>query len=310
MPTLAADKMRLIVTGNCNLDCFYCHNEGQAKEDTFAQVDFLTRVIDAVKRAGVGVNEVTISGGEPLLHPRLDEVVALAATLCDRVALVTNGVLASPQRVGSLARAGLSKLRLGVDSLDATKPRPSPGRLDKPFAAASVIAAAREFGLAVDINTVVTKFNSRQIGELACFAVDHGLSIKFFEHVEVAAFGGAGIGGSMAATPHVSFDDFAAQVLATLGGPAFFEPAPLFGEANMRCFANGVEIRYCRYLCPFGLCWLTGTRVDPQGYVYNCMSNRGVDRLADVSSARDMLHTIDIASKRACRDGLGTRATR
>lgn len=31
MPTLANGKIRLIVTAKCNLDCFYCHNEGQAK---------------------------------------------------------------------------------------------------------------------------------------------------------------------------------------------------------------------------------------------------------------------------------------
>jgi MoaA/NifB/PqqE/SkfB family radical SAM enzyme len=49
---------------------------------------------------------VTISGGEPLLHPHLDEIVTIAAALCDRVALVSNGVLANPKRVASLARAG------------------------------------------------------------------------------------------------------------------------------------------------------------------------------------------------------------
>jgi cyclic pyranopterin phosphate synthase len=117
MPTLAADKMRLIVTGKCNLDCFYCHNEGQAKEDTFVRMSDLRRVFDALKVGGVDVNEVTISGGEPLLHPHLDEIIALAAGFCDRVALVSNGVLARPRRVASLARAGLRKLRLGSTRL-------------------------------------------------------------------------------------------------------------------------------------------------------------------------------------------------
>jgi MoaA/NifB/PqqE/SkfB family radical SAM enzyme len=189
-----------------------------------------------------------------------------------------------------------------------TKPRPSPGRLDEPFAVASVITAARESGLGVDMNTVVTRFNSGQIGGLARFAVDHDVSIKFFEHVEVDRFGMNEIGGSMSARPHVSFDDFVVQVVGTLGSNASFEPAPQFGEANLRCFIGGVEIRYCRYLCPYRLCWLTGTRVDPQGYVYNCMSNRGIDRLAAASPARDILRTIEIASRRPCRVGVPQRA--
>jgi molybdenum cofactor biosynthesis enzyme MoaA len=54
MPTLAANKIRLIVTGKCNLDCFYCHNEGQVKEDTFARVPDVIRVVDALGLGRVG----------------------------------------------------------------------------------------------------------------------------------------------------------------------------------------------------------------------------------------------------------------
>jgi GTP 3',8-cyclase len=297
---LAADKLRLIVTGKCNLDCFYCHNEGQAKEDTFMRLDDLRRIADAVITTDTTISEVTISGGEPFLHPQLETIVAIAAGRCDRVTLVSNGVLAEPDRVRALARAGLRKLRLGVDSLDSTKPRPSPGRLGKPFAVGSVLASARTAGIGVDLNVVLTKFNRKQIAPLVRFAVDHAVSIKFFEHVAVSTFGAGGAGGSMTAVPHVSLDEFIGQARAVLGPDAAFAPVEPFGEANLSHLVGTVEIRYCRYLCTYGLCWLTGTRIDPQRYVYNCMTNRGLDRLAADAKVEELARVVERASARPC----------
>jgi molybdenum cofactor biosynthesis enzyme MoaA len=301
---LAADKLRLIVTGKCNLACFYCHNEGQAKEDTFVRLDALRRIAETITATHRRVSEVTISGGEPFLHPQLNDIIELAGGLCDRVTVVSNGVLASPERIQALAERGLRKLRLGVDSLDETKPRPSPGRLSRPFAVSSLLAAARSAGLGMDLNVVLTRFNRGQIEALVRFAVDHGTSIKFFEHVVVRSFGAEGAGGSMVAMPRVPFEDFAERVRAALGDDVAFAPADRFGEANLRHLAGSVEIRYCRYLCNYRLCWLTGTRIDPQGYVYNCMSNRGLDRIDTAATSAAISRTIEDASTRPCRAGV------
>lgn len=310
MSILANDKMRLIITGKCNLDCFYCHNEGQAKEDSFVKLQDLQAIADALSSKSVTVGEVTISGGEPFLHPRLDDIVAMAATFCHRVTMVSNGLMAQqPARLASLTNKGLKKLRLGVDSLDVTKPRPSPGYLDEPFVVSDVLKMAATLGLQIDMNVVVTRFNRRQVGRLARFAVANGISIKFFEHVEVRRFGADGYGGTMAAIPHVSFREFEAEVQDALGSHVRFDQAIGFGEANMTCVTDGVEIRYCRYLCVYNLCWLTGTRVDAQGYVYNCMSNRGVDRIQHSSSSSSILDTIELASMRPCRAGATEKTT-
>ncbi len=301
MTLLANGKMRLIVTAKCNLDCFYCHNEGQAKEESFLELEMISSVARAVQHSGARVNEVTVSGGEPFLHERLPEIVAIAASFCDTVTMVSNGLLADSQRLASLASAGLRKLRLGVDSLRSTKPRPSKGYLGQPFYVADVLNAARGAGLAMDMNVVITKFNRQELGQLARFAVDQGLSIKFFEHVDVDEFGGGGSGGVMRSRPHVEFVEFAEQVQKCIGSPMAFAESDQFGEANVRCFVGNSEIRYCRYLCNYNLCWLTGTRVDASGYVYNCMVNRGIDQLRPHSDVETILDTLYIASLRPCR---------
>jgi cyclic pyranopterin phosphate synthase len=300
MSIMANDKMRLIITGKCNLDCFYCHNEGQAKQDTFMRVQSVQLIAGAINIASSRASEVTISGGEPFLHQQLVDIVALAATFSNNVTMVSNGVLASPSRLKSLANAGLTKLRLGVDSLASDKPRPSPGRLKDPFILSDIVKTARDYGLAVDMNVVMTRFNRSELGRLAEYAVRHGLSIKFFEHVTVDEFGTSDRAGTMLPSPHVTLDALATQIREALGRSIEFSRTADFGEANLHCFVNGVEIRYCRYLCPYGLCWVTGTRVDAEGYVYNCMVNRGIDRLTDVSPA-SIVHALEVASARPCQ---------
>ncbi|MFY1650335.1 radical SAM protein [Solwaraspora sp. WMMB762] len=300
MPVLANGKIRLIVTGKCNLDCFYCHNEGQAKEETFLRLASVEAVGAALGAVGTRAEELTISGGEPFLHPQLVEIVAAAARFSDHVSLVSNGVLARPEQLAVLAAQGLRKLRIGVDSLDDTKPRPSPGRLAGRFVLADVVRAASAANLAVDLNVVVTRFNRDMLGELARFAVVNGLSIKFFEHVEVAAYGASGRVGGMVARPHVSMDSALRRIVEGVGAPVTFEPTADFGESNLACRVDGVEIRYCRYLCGFDLCWVTGTRIDPQGYVYNCMVNRGLDRLRDLTPA-GIVDSLSRATARPCR---------
>jgi len=103
----------------------------------------------------------------------------------------------------------------------------------------------------------------------------------------------------MLSSPHVTLTAFVRQIRETLGQSVEFSSTAEFGDANLNCFVNGVEIRYCHYLCTYGLCWLTGTRVDAEGYVYNCMVNRGIDRLTDVSPA-SIVRTMEAASARPC----------
>jgi len=297
---LANDKMRLIITGQCNFACFYCHNEGQAKESSFICLDGVRAIIQALRSRRIRVDEVTISGGEPLLHPDVDMIVALAAGVASRVTMVSNGLLATAHRLERLASSGLHKFRLGLDSLRATKPRPSPGYLDRPFSVIDLLGAARRAGLRVDLNVVVTKFNRREIGPLARFALQHAVSVKFFEHVEVRAYGGDGRGGAITSVPHVLYDEFQRRVDDSLGVRVTFGSDTVFGHANMTAVVGGTEIRYCRYLCDFGLCWLTGTRVDARRYVYSCMSNRGLDRMP-LGSFDAIADSLAIASARPFR---------
>lgn len=105
---------QLVTTRRCNLACGYC-NEFDA---TSPEVPFdeLIERLDALKR--LGTFSVELTGGEPLLHPRLAELIAAArARRFHRVMMISNGFLWSEARARSLGDAGLQALQISVDGV-------------------------------------------------------------------------------------------------------------------------------------------------------------------------------------------------
>lgn len=104
----------LIPIRRCNLACAYC-NEYDAVSGP-VPLDLMLRRVDLL--AGLGTSAVTFSGGEPLLHPELDALVARARHHGMLVTLITNGYRLSPQVIGSLNDAGLDHLQISVDNVE------------------------------------------------------------------------------------------------------------------------------------------------------------------------------------------------
>jgi len=68
----ANHKLRLIVSSACNLDCFYCHNEGQRKSADLLPIDLFEHLLRLAYRNPVGLERATFSGGEPSCTPSLN----------------------------------------------------------------------------------------------------------------------------------------------------------------------------------------------------------------------------------------------
>src|SRR5215467_6292172 len=97
----------------CNLSCSYCN-----EYDDFSKpvpTELMLRRVDRLAELGTSV--ITISGGEPLLHPDLDEIIRRIRD-CNCIAgLITNGYLLTPQRIQQLNRAGLDHLQISIDNV-------------------------------------------------------------------------------------------------------------------------------------------------------------------------------------------------
>ena len=67
------DSLRISITQRCNLDCAYCHKEGQLSSDKELSLEEIRKVVDAAKE--VGINKIKITGGEPLLREDIIEII-------------------------------------------------------------------------------------------------------------------------------------------------------------------------------------------------------------------------------------------
>jgi MoaA/NifB/PqqE/SkfB family radical SAM enzyme len=137
----------IIPVRRCNLACEYCN-----EYDDFSKPvpsDAMFRRVD--KLAELGTSVITISGGEPLLHPELDEIIRRIRKHGMVAGLITNGYLLVPERIKNLNRAGLEWLQISIDNVTPDEvSKKSLKVLDKKL---EMLAAYAEFH--VNINSVV-----------------------------------------------------------------------------------------------------------------------------------------------------------
>jgi MoaA/NifB/PqqE/SkfB family radical SAM enzyme len=97
----------------CNLSCTYCN-----EYDNFSKpvaIDVMYQRLDQLARLGTTI--ITISGGEPLLHPDLDLIVARIRKRGMIAGMITNGYLLTAERIQRLNRAGLDHLQISIDNV-------------------------------------------------------------------------------------------------------------------------------------------------------------------------------------------------
>jgi MoaA/NifB/PqqE/SkfB family radical SAM enzyme len=103
----------LIPIRRCNLSCTYC-NEYDDRSAPIPTADILRR-IDRLVALGTGV--VTLSGGEPLLHPDLDRIIGHIRRRGAIATIITNGYVLTRDRIVRLNRAGLDHLQISIDNV-------------------------------------------------------------------------------------------------------------------------------------------------------------------------------------------------
>jgi MoaA/NifB/PqqE/SkfB family radical SAM enzyme len=106
--------VHLIPIRRCNLACTYCN-----EFDDFSKPVPTEQMLRRVDKLGeLGTSVVTISGGEPLLHPDLDDIIRRMRPNGIVSGLITNGYLLTPDRVRRLNRAGLEWLQISIDNVN------------------------------------------------------------------------------------------------------------------------------------------------------------------------------------------------
>ncbi len=103
----------IIPMRRCNLDCTYCNEFDDISKPV--PLEEMKRRLDLL--ADMGTSVITISGGEPLMHPELDEVIRHIRKRGMIAGLITNGFFLNKERIERLNRAGLEHLQISIDNV-------------------------------------------------------------------------------------------------------------------------------------------------------------------------------------------------
>src|SRR5436853_6103966 len=106
--------VQIIPIRRCNIDCGYCNEYDKVSAPVPTAT--MRRRIDHL--AGLGTSVVAFSGGEPMLHPDLDELIRHIRGRGMMAGLITNGYYLVPKRIEALNRAGLDFLQISIDNVD------------------------------------------------------------------------------------------------------------------------------------------------------------------------------------------------
>ncbi|MEQ1884361.1 MAG: radical SAM protein [Bryobacteraceae bacterium] len=103
----------IIPIRRCNLSCAYCNEY----DDHSAPVNTETMIRRINHLADLGTGVITLSGGEPLLHPDLDDIIAAMRHRGVIAGMITNGYLLMPERIERLNKAGLDHMQISIDNV-------------------------------------------------------------------------------------------------------------------------------------------------------------------------------------------------
>jgi GTP 3',8-cyclase len=185
------ETLRISVTDRCNFRCVYCMpKEVYGRDFAFLERSQLLSLEEIARLARLfaqlGVKTVRLTGGEPLVRRNIEHLVELLHEIPGlELALTTNGALL-PQKAEALARAGLDRVTVSLDSIDDATFR---ALNDVDFPVQRVldgIDAAADAGLRVKVNAVVKRgANDQEIVALAEHFRGTPHTLRFIEYMDV-----------------------------------------------------------------------------------------------------------------------------
>jgi cyclic pyranopterin phosphate synthase len=182
--------LRISVTDRCNIRCFYCMPETGAefaKASDLLSFDEIERFVSVA--VPLGIRKIRLTGGEPLLRPKLPDLVARLSAIGQvrDLALTTNGVLLA-EAAKALHDAGLRRLNIHLDTLDRERFRQITRRDDFGRVMAGLESAKKTGYDVIKINAVAIKgLTEADVIPLVRFGRENGIEVRFIEFMPLDA---------------------------------------------------------------------------------------------------------------------------
>jgi cyclic pyranopterin phosphate synthase len=243
--------LRISLTDRCNLRCVYCMpKEGlqwQARQDQLS-VDEIVRVVQTAAQGGV--RRIRLTGGEPLVHPNIVQIVRRIASIqrIEEVSLTTNAMLLE-RLAQPLAHAGLTRVNISLDTLDRDKFKriTRGGEIERVWK--GIAAAAQAHLTPIKLNTVIMRgLNADELPALARLTIENDWHVRFIEIMPIGNAQEWGEGFPALDERYVSVQEMRSQ-LSTLNLQPVIAPR---GNGPARTFQVPGALGTVGFISPLG----------------------------------------------------------
>jgi len=182
MLNLPSGDLRLSVTNGCNMKCVYCHNEGQdGKITQFLSIDDIRKIVVGAMK--FGLTKVRITGGEPLIHPDIENILVMFRDEMKfyNVGLNTNGVLGN-KLISICEKKLVNRIVIGMDYFDAPISKKSTVGVSSQNIKNTVLKV-KGTGTPVEIATVFDN-NLKEIISFVRWGLENQIIIKVIERTD------------------------------------------------------------------------------------------------------------------------------
>ncbi|NJE25985.1 GTP 3',8-cyclase MoaA [Thermococcus sp. MV5] len=171
-------NLRISLTHECNLNCFYCHREGQTLNFQEMSPEEIERIVRIASK--LGVKKVKLTGGEPTVREDIVEIVRRIRPYVVDLSMTTNGT--TMNILGeALKDAGLDRVNISLDTLDRNKYKEITGFDVLPQVIEGIKKAVRLFS-PVKLNMVVMKgLNDDEIWDMVNYAAQNKAVLQLIE---------------------------------------------------------------------------------------------------------------------------------
>ena len=261
-------NLRISLTAACNYACTYCVPDGKRLQAAVRELSAaeMSQAVELLMEAA-GIEKLRITGGEPLLSPKFDALLPLVMTLpLQDVSLTTNGQLL-PRKAGLIINAGVRRINVSLDTLDANGFR-AIARSGDLTTVLQGIERMLKADIRVKVNMVPMRTkNANQILPMLDYCFERGIELRFIELMKM---------GHLRAGNQYLQDFYGMdEILEAIGQRHEFTrtDAPFDSTAaRFEVPGRGVFGIIANESEPFcSTC--TRLRLSSDGYLYGCLSN-------------------------------------
>jgi cyclic pyranopterin phosphate synthase len=262
---LPSGNIRLSITDRCNMNCSYCHNEGQSSRiGKGLEFKNFLKIISVARK--FGLRGITISGGEPLLNKDFKKIIKHCIDIgLAKIDVCTNGAFI-PKNIKTLSLSPVLEVVVGVDrcNSDVNSKQTAVGSLFKDIE--KNLFLLKKHNIKYSINTVYTGQNTEDIFDMCEYCLKHKTNLRIIEMDTKKCLTDKGLTETFENLMHRIMRHFHLKSGYTHPGKGFF------GVAK-----NGVMISFYDAYChnrDCRSCGLWTTRINANGEIIPCYAKK------------------------------------